>query len=1094
MAQPQPPEQWACPACTLLNNVLLPRCTLCGAARPASINAKRPASSLDRLQAPSRKISRNKPKLSTASSQPQSPDTSAAAKGAGSGANTTAVATGAASASKNRPKSGSKASVKAGKTGTKANPTQRRGSDRFGTQRDGTPTYRALHHLYEQGRSATEQIRAPFEHGPWPKVIGECIVQGIANRSGRGLLSAGDALRFSYSLPDKRHSHHGTVTFGRDHELGTLSTQASLWLGPLLAAGAVRLTGTAIYLKNPEKLSFSDTIDISITIYGSPVAFLQRPDEAFAGNVATEGLEVTIITRAWQACFTNCGFIDANAHGGPALRRPSTADAATDSTQADETADRDGAQDEEGEENNDLQFICEQLGLDQTLMPTLEPHACVKSTLRPYQKQALWWLVSREQLSASARDTGRERQLHPLWQEMRFASGDAFFWKQAGGRVSVYFPHASQQARGGILADAMGLGKTVQSLALVATQPAPPSFIASHHDSAASNASSAEPLLGAPTQRARDSLSLDEFLDARPTRRSSDGSEAASAVGNALASSNTSGIPGSKATLIVCPVSLLSQWEEEVHQHLEGMKVLPYHAQRSTVTPALIWTEYDVVLTTYGVVTSEHMQHLRGQTSLLFGTHFWRIILDEGHMIRNRNTAGARACHELSARNRWVLTGTPIQNRLEDVYSLIRFLRVEPYAHFSYWRQHVQEPFERDEDAGISALQKILAPLLLRRTKHTKDETGSPIVQLPSSSVEVLMLEFSSAEREFYDAIFQRSKNKFDEFQAAGKVLNNYANILELLLRLRQACDHPFLTLRNMTQEEEAAREDKRLRTQARQGVFSDIDTLVAKFMSDSRQGNASLRADHVATMAEDLRYLLQRSSHGASAQQNQETKATEQAPPECSVCLDTIDEPVVTPCAHYGCRVCMENAVDNFHECPLCRKPLQRSSLFRIQAPDPDVESAATAPPNEDDRQHWLSSSKLKALLADLDAATQQPDRPKVIVFSQWTSMLDLIEVFLMTLRTGGVGLNLTAASHVILVDPWWSPAVEAQAIDRVHRIGQDKPVTIKRYIMRDSIEERILALQKRKRALVHSALTRNATERQAERMSDLKLLFGQF
>ena len=234
---------------------------------------------------------------------------------------------------------------------------------------------------------------------------------------------------------------------------------------------------------------------------------------------------------------------------------------------------------------------------------------------------------------------------------------------------------------------------------------------------------------------------------------------------------------------------------------------------------------------------------------------------------------------------------------------------------------------------------------------------------------------------------------------------------------------------------------------------------------------------------------------------------------------------------------------------CPLCRETVAREQLLTVPR-------ASRFAVNIDDEEHWRTSSKIDALLGDLrnlkppeaaaaastDAAAgarggggaAKATPAKAVVFSQWTSMLDLIgaalrrepalsgfvrldgamsaeqrqaalhkfredpkvKVLLLSLRAGGVGLNLTAAQHVFLMDPWWNPAVEEQAIDRVHRIGQLHPVKVTRFVVRGTVEERILELQERKRRVCRATLEggEELSKEEARRMrlEDLKLCFA--
>lgn len=579
-------------------------------------------------------------------------------------------------------------------------------------------------------------------------------------------------------------------------------------------------------------------------------------------------------------------------------------------------------------------------------------------------------------------------------------------------------------------------------------------------------------------------------------------------------------------------MSLLAQWEQEARTHIKGVSVMAFYGTERDRSLAQWRTKYDIILTTYGTLSAEYTLQNEGKgVSPLFSMYFWRVLLDEAHTIKSRSTLVAKACYAVEADRRWAITGTPIQNKLEDVFSLIRFLRVEPWCMFPHWREHIQLPFEENEAKGIDTLQRVLQPMLLRRTKNTKDSDGRPILTLPSSNVAIVPIELTPAEREFYQAVYTRSKTFFKQFQASGKVMSNYANILELLLRLRQACDHPFLTMK-------AGPGNTRSFSLVGH-TFDDIDALLAKFVAESKaSGTGAISESFAHSVAEELRSALGdggSDGEGGGANGEGEGESESGAPAsqgaraaarECPICLEVPDTPVLTPCAHIGCEECFATVIDSLHFCPVCRKPVECEQLAKIvkKAQVKQEERAVS----DEDVKDFKPSSKIVALMKEVKAMLAQDDLNKCIIFSQFTSMLDLVQtafalesikvvrldgslshekrtqalqafkddpsirIFLISLKSGGVGLNLTAASHVILVDPWWNPAVEEQAIDRVHRIGQKRDVTVKRLIVTDSVEERILELQKRKRNLVHDALSRSEEERKEERLSDLKLLFG--
>ncbi|KAJ1935959.1 hypothetical protein FBU59_005216, partial [Linderina macrospora] len=293
--------------------------------------------------------------------------------------------------------------------------------------------------------------------------------------------------------------------------------------------------------------------------------------------------------------------------------------------------------------------------------------------------------------------------------------------------------------RGGILGDDMGLGKTIQALALMLTRPPP------------------------------------------------------------------SGSP--HATLVVAPLSVVSHWKQEVENRLlsETFNVLVYYGPNRTQDPAEL-AKQDLVITTYGLLTSEWC-NIAGDSKInawnhipnddrdrivlaeprigaLFRVAWRRVFLDEAHTIRNRTTKSSRAAHDLVATNRWCLTGTPIQNRIEDLYAFLRFLRIEPYCDERSFRRK----FPTGKESWTTAAAT-LKPIMLRREKKELMDAGADI-QLPEQFVHMHFVPLPPAEQFYYDSLAV--------LMATDGIINaqdaSVFAILASLLRLRQATSHPAVT------------------------------------------------------------------------------------------------------------------------------------------------------------------------------------------------------------------------------------------------------------------------------------------------------------
>jgi DNA repair protein RAD5 len=570
---------------------------------------------------------------------------------------------------------------------------------------------------------------------------------------------------------------------------------------------------------------------------------------------------------------------------------------------------------------------------------------------------------------------------------------------------------------------------------------------------------------------------------------------------------STSGVESAPCTtLVVAPMSLLAQWESEAVKASEPgtLKTLVYYGSdkvanlRNLCCEANASSAPNLIITSYGIVLSEFNQVTtrggdRGAHGGLFSLEYFRVILDEAHFIKNRQSKTAKACYEISAQHRWVLTGTPIVNRLEDLFSLVRFLRVEPWANFSFWKTFITVPFEsKDFIRALDVVQTVLEPLVLRRTKDMKTPDGQALVPLPPRTIEVEELQLSKQEREVYDYIYTRAKKTFNATMEAGTVLKSYTTIFAQILRLRQSCCHPVLTHNKAIAEEE---DDAAAAADIANGLADDMDLseLIERFTSDSEEHDIA-------------------NKYGAHVLQQIQIEANN----ECPICSEEpMIEPAVTGCWHSACKQCLLDYIEHQkdkHTLPLCfncREPINQRDIFEIVRHDNNDDDLYSATQTNDNfaprislvRIGNASSAKIAALTTHLIALRRDSPTIKSVVFSQFTSFLDLIApalarasiptlrfdgamtqkaraativeftkhnqgiVLLLSLRAGGVGLNLTAASNVFMMDPWWSFAVEAQAIDRVHRMGQEEAVKVVRFIVEGSIEGRMLKIQDRKK-----------------------------
>jgi DNA repair protein RAD5 len=942
-------------------------------------------------------------------------------------------------------------------------------------------------------------------------------------------------------------------TNARGDEIGRLPEETAKWVSPLLDQKVCRFEGSCVYA--PDRLRVNDTIYLQLRAYMLRTAFEaagfvnlkddNRATGIFEEKESTEEKDLRLRQVALVTLFDEINLHPTTTNETTAKHKKQGILRAAEMA---EQYDKDKSskpkpsgtstppsEEEDGEEleEDQLDALYKKAQSFDFNTPEAKPPGTFTLNLRKYQKQALHWMLSKE------KDQKSEHQvsMHPLWEEYTWPTKDAddkplpavenqdkFFVNLYSGEISLEFPMQEQNCLGGILADEMGLGKTIEMFSL----------IHSHQSEVAMEANSKTLASVNSLPRLPQTSSMVE--------------------------------PAPCTTLVVAPMSLLAQWESEAVKASKpgSMRTLVYYGTEKTVNLQTLCSASNaisapnVIITSYGTVLSEFNQVAnangdRGSHGGLFSVDFFRVILDEAHTIKNRQAKTSKACYELSAKHRWVLTGTPIVNRLEDLFSLVRFLKVEPWSNFSFWKTFITVPFEsKDFIRALNVVQTVLEPLVLRRTKDMKTPEGEALVPLPPRKIIVEEVELSKTEREVYDFIFTRAKRAFNDSLQAGTLLKSYTTIFAQILRLRQSCCHPVLTRNKdiVADEEEAA-----IAAAADANGFADdmdLQELISRFESVTASAE---KENESATQDASLNFT----THALRQIQTE-------ASGECPICTEEpMIDPAVTACWHSACKKCLENYINHqtdkgeIPRCFSCRENLNPRDVFEVvkHSNDSPSESPASSESDEDlysgarqtsstpritlRRLRPLSpsastSAKIGSLLTHL---LSLPRNTKSVVFSQFTSFLDLISpqltrhniyhlrfdgtmsqkirtgvlrtfnaenasdpsaprVLLLSLRAGGVGLNLTAANRVFMMDPWWSFAVEAQAIDRVHRMGQTQKVEVIRFVVKESIEGRMLRVQERKMVVAgtlgvgQSGGGGGDEEKKKRRIEELQMLLG--
>lgn len=449
--------------------------------------------------------------------------------------------------------------------------------------------------------------------------------------------------------------------------------------------------------------------------------------------------------------------------------------------------------------------------------------------------------------------------------------------------------HLHQQGFGGCLADDMGLGKTIQALSLlIKTQ--------------------------------------------QETRNQSTGNKNGHQLSLFQEPQHYS-----KPSLVIMPTSLLHNWEQEIKAFAPSCRTLVYAGNRNGLISK--FPAYDIILTSYGLARID-LEYLKTCS-------FFYIILDESQYVKNPNSKTYQAVNALQSNHRLVLTGTPVENSLTDLWAQLNFLNNGLLGDYENFTEHFVNPIEKKKDEQQEQkLEQMIRPFLLRRKKQ------DVAADLPPLTEQTIYCEMTEDQYKKYKKYKSAFRNQLIDNLMDNNLEENRIQILEALLRMRQMANHPVLAEPGY---------------QGESGKFNEIIRFIESLVSGKQKTIffSSFTA-HLSLLADYLNQ--QQYSYAMLTGQTHNRK----------------------------------NEVKKFQE-------------------------------NDD------------------------------------------VSFFLVSLKAGGTGLNLTAAGYVFLLDPWWNPAAELQALNRAHRIGQDRNVFVYKLIARSSIEEKIYKLQQKKAELADTFINSN-------------------
>ncbi|NWX87225.1 TTF2 factor, partial [Nothoprocta pentlandii] len=580
----------------------------------------------------------------------------------------------------------------------------------------------------------------------------------------------------------------------------------------------------------------------------------------------------------------------------------------------------------------------------------------------------------------------------------------------------------SQSPCGGILADDMGLGKTLTMIALILVQKK------------------------LKTGKKKETLEI-------------------------WLSKNDSTVISSHGTLIVCPASLIHHWKKEIDRHVGygKLRVYLYHGpNRDKHAEAL--SEYDVVITTYSILSKEvpttkeegevpaedyDVQNGSRPCSPLLRVAWARVILDEAHNIKNPKVQTSIAVCKLRAAARWAVTGTPIQNNLLDMYSLLRFLRCSPFDEYKVWKFQV----DNNTRKGGERLSLLTRSLLLRRTKDQLDSAGKPLVSLPQRSTRLHQLKLSAEEQSVYNVLFARSRSTLQSYLKRQEQKNQDREY---------SGGNPF---ERVARDFGASQKDLAAGTQGVSQVSSTVHVL--SMLLRLRQCCCHLS---LLKMALDQANLA---SEGLSLSLEEQLSALTLSE------LQTADSKTTVYLNGTAFKV------------DLFEITRESTKITHLLAELKTIQSHAESQKSVIVSQ-WTSMLKVVAVhlqhlglkYVTVDGSVNPKQRMDVV--EEFNNNPKGPQVMLVSLLAGGVGLNLTGGNHLFLLDMHWNPALEDQACDRIYRVGQKRDVVIHRFVCEGTVEEKIVQLQTRKKDLAAQVLSGKGESFSQLTLADLKILFG--
>jgi len=536
----------------------------------------------------------------------------------------------------------------------------------------------------------------------------------------------------------------------------------------------------------------------------------------------------------------------------------------------------------------------------------------------------------------------------------------------------------------------------------------------------------------------------------------------------------------SNATLIVAATSLVGQWEIELNdKSTRPPRIYKYYGASRIHDAKKLAQEYDFVLTTYGIMQRESglaESQLKAESSkratkkkaeaartgkkrktvmafippdkhTLHHIEWHRVVLDESHSVKTIKNVQSKSCRNLRAMHRWCLTGTPFNTSLRDLDGQLRFVGMVAPLNSTKWWEEQEKAFVHQSRllrGKNASLLKVINACVMR---HKKDQTfnGQPIVELPSRQEKFVELKMSKAESEIYAKIKAIAKHKFDTLKCQGGVDRKVLQLRAALLPERMATSG-VVDLLDLEEKYKRVLENP----------------VPKEFTSDGLQ-------------------------HAKEESYNDVN--------ECPICLEIPEDPLQTPCRHIFCAECIKGVLNTKPVCPFCRAPCKPQKLKKPPKKKEDKMESDSEPEMEMNIEgsQFEFDTKLDYLMNEIEKLGRESPNEKILIFTTFKKSLERVaerlidsgenfrslrgnmtmqrrtnqlksflrdkdcRIFLLSVRTGAVGITLTVASRIFMMEPLMNKALYDQAVNRCHRLGQKKIVHVQTLLLKDSIEPKI-------------------------------------